>query len=113
MTAGATLGRLATVVLDCDDPEQLAQFWSALLDRPVAEKTDTWWELEPLDGGIAIAFQKVGRHRPPDNRRPQQLHLDIAVDDLHESEQVVLALGATAKSETHTGGGKPWRVYVD
>ncbi|MDX6286730.1 MAG: hypothetical protein QOG53_2215 [Frankiales bacterium] len=112
-TAARPVGRLATVVLDGDDPAALAEFWSVVLDRPVVEKTDGWWELAPLDGGVAVAFQKVGKHRPPSARRPQQLHLDLSVENLHESEQVVLSLGATPLSELHPGAGKPWRVYTD
>jgi len=111
--AGTAVGRLGTVVLDCADPAELAGFWSVVLDRPIVEKTDEWWELAPLDGGVAVAFQRVGKHRPPDARRPQQLHLDIAVDDLDASERSVLELGATTKGDVHPGAGKPWRVYLD
>jgi Glyoxalase-like domain len=112
--APAPTGRLVTVVLDCDAPSSLAAFWSALLDLPVTEKeTDDWWELAPMPGGVGLAFQKVEKHRPPSRSRPQQLHLDIKVDDLSAAEQFVIGLGAEVRSERHPGGGSPWRVYAD
>jgi catechol 2,3-dioxygenase-like lactoylglutathione lyase family enzyme len=113
VTPATPVGRLGTVVLDCDEPAQLAAFWSALLGREIVEQTDEWWELAPLDGGVAVAFQRVGKHRPPNARRPQQLHLDVDVADLDAAERAALALGAVPLGETHPGGGKPWRVYTD
>jgi catechol 2,3-dioxygenase-like lactoylglutathione lyase family enzyme len=105
---------LGAVVLDCADPEQLATFWSGLLDQPVARRSDGWWELAAAPGHPALAFQRVRRHRRPDRRgRPQQLHLDVAVDDLDTAERVALRLGATVLSDRHPGEGNPWRVYAD
>jgi hypothetical protein len=81
---------------------------------PVADKeNDDWWELAPMDGGVALAFQKVEKHRPPNRSRPQQLHLDIKVDDLTAAENFALGLGAQIQSARHPGGGSPWRVYTD
>jgi hypothetical protein len=45
----------------------------------------------------------------PDPARPQQVHLDITVDDINQAEQGVLALGA---SSLHYQG-ENWRVYAD
>jgi hypothetical protein len=50
--------------------------------------------------------------RWPDPAFPQQLHLDIEVDDIAEAEPPVLALGATLL----VGGGgtnSGFRVYAD
>jgi predicted enzyme related to lactoylglutathione lyase len=105
--------RLRTIVLDCDDMHGLATFWSGVLDLPIVERSDDWWELASSGGGIALAVQKVAKHRPPNARRPQQLHIDIAVDDLDEEERRVLELGATALGGVHNTEDKPWRVYAD
>jgi hypothetical protein len=107
------VGVLSSVVLDCKVPAALAEFWGALLDLPVVEKEDDWWQLAPTVGGLSIAFQKVEKHRPPNLARPQQLHLDIKVDDLAAAEEVALGLGATVRSDVHPGDGSPWRVYAD
>ena len=41
--------------------------------------------------------------------RPQQIHLDVRVDDIDRAEQAVLALGATRLSDVEPG----FRVYAD
>ena len=104
---------VATVVLDCNHPASLAEFWGTLLDLPVVDKTEEWWQLAPLPGGVSIAFQRVEKHRPPSASRPQQLHLDVQVDDITAAEELVLGLGAEVRSDLHPGDGSPWRVYAD
>jgi predicted enzyme related to lactoylglutathione lyase len=110
---GRRVGVVSTVVLDCNVPAALAEFWGALLDLPVVEKEDDWWRLAPGEGGVSLAFQKVAKHRPPSPARPQQLHLDIRVADLAEAEEVVLGLGGEVRGDVHPGAGSPWRVYAD
>lgn len=112
MTARRPVGVLSTVVLDCNEPAALAEFWGTLLDLPVVTKEDGWYQLAP-SGGVSIAFQRVEHHRPPSPSRPQQLHLDVKVDDLAAAEEVVLGYGAEVRSEPHPGDGSPWRVYAD
>jgi hypothetical protein len=106
------VGVVTTVVLDCAAPAALAEFWGTLLDLPVVGKEDGWWQLDAV-GGVSIAFQKVERHRPPNASRPQQLHLDVRVDDIAAAEELVLGLGAEVRSDLHPGDGSPWRVYAD
>jgi predicted enzyme related to lactoylglutathione lyase len=108
-----TVGVLSTVVLDCNVPAALAEFWGTLLGLPVVEKEEDWWQLAPMEGGVSVAFQKVEKHRPPNTTRPQQLHLDVKVEDLDAAEEVVLGLGGEVRSERHPGDGSPWRVYAD
>lgn len=59
-----------------------------------------------------VAFQRVDDYTPPEwpgQVVPQQMHLDVRVDDLDAAEEAVLALGATRTgSETPT-----FRVYLD
>lgn len=106
-------GALTTVVLDCNAPAALAEFWGTLLDLPVAAKEDDWWQLAPMPGGVSVAFQKVAKHRPPSATRPQQLHLDVKVDDIGAAEELVLALGGEVRGDLNPGDGSPWRVYAD
>ena len=113
MSAERPVGVVSTVVLDCNVPAALAEFWGTLLDLPVVQKEEDWWQLAPMAGGVSIAFQKVEKHRPPNATRPQQLHLDVRVDDIAKAEELVLALGAHVKSDLHPGDGSPWRVYTD
>jgi catechol 2,3-dioxygenase-like lactoylglutathione lyase family enzyme len=64
-------------------------------------------------GGTPLAFQRVADHRPPvwpGAEHPQQLHLDLAVDDLDAGEAAVVALGAR-KHEVQPG--TTFRVFLD
>lgn len=106
-------GVVTTIVLDCKSPAALAEFWGTLLDLPVADKSEDWWQLEPMPSGVSLAFQKVEKHRPPNASRPQQVHVDVRVEDLAASEELVLLNGGRVLSDLHPGDGKPWRVYTD
>ena len=46
----------------------------------------------------------------PDSTAPQQLHLDLEVEDLDEAEQLVLRLGGIKPDYQP---GETWRVYAD
>ncbi|PZE83299.1 VOC family protein [Curtobacterium sp. MCBD17_032] len=113
------IGSLDVVVLDCPDPAALARFYAELLGGSV-EGADTvgpddeWVEVTlPSAGGRPmIAFQRVDGYRAPEwpgQDVPQQLHLDVKVDDLDTGERAVLAIGARATGE----GTDTFRVYLD
>jgi hypothetical protein len=122
MTAPAAhvpVGRFDTVVLDCPDPLALAQFYAGLLGQEIADDGDDSWQSLRGDGsGVTLAFQRATSHVPPQwpDGPPQQLHLDLTVDDFVTAHQGALALGATALSPTSepepdkTSG---FRVYAD
>jgi Glyoxalase-like domain len=66
------------------------------------------------DGGaVKLCLQQVADHRPPrwpDPVRPQQVHLDLEVDDLPAAEQAAVALGATVAD---VQPGQSFRVLLD
>jgi predicted enzyme related to lactoylglutathione lyase len=106
------IARFPVVVLDCPDPRVLAEFYGAVLG----------WEIEKDDGdmcfiraeyGDALGFQRVDSYtapRWPDQVVPQQMHIDVTVDDLDEAEAAVLALGATKHDHQP---GTTFRVFLD
>ena len=107
------IGRLQLTALDCPDPELLAAFYGAILDWPVAWRSDRWVQLDS-GGGPTLAFQRADHFVPPewpDPERPQQLHLDVEVDDLDTGELAVLELGAS-KAETQPRPDS-FRVFLD
>ena len=111
---GANARGLGAIVLDCADPQALAEFWAQVLGTTVESVEDDWVDLAPtVAGGPRVAFQRVPGYRPPNNRRPQQLHIDVAVSDLDAAERLVLDLGATVRGDIHPAEGFPWRVYAD
>ena len=91
------IGRLHHVVLDCPDPEALAAFYSGLLGLPITYRSDDWVVVAADETSSGLAFQLAPGHRPPswpDPAVPQQVHLDIMVEDVTASGPGVVALGA-------------------
>jgi catechol 2,3-dioxygenase-like lactoylglutathione lyase family enzyme len=91
------IGRLHHVVLDCPDPGALAAFYSGLLGLPITYRSDDWAVVAANETTSGLAFQLAPDHRPPswpDPAVPQQVHLDIMVEDVTVSGPDVLALGA-------------------
>ena len=92
------IGRLHHVVLDCPDPAALAAFYSELLGQPITYQSDDWVVVASNDSASGLAFQLARDHRPPtwpDPAVPQQVHLDVMVEDVAAARPLVLALGAT------------------
>ncbi len=112
----AGIARMRTVVIDCPDPAALAEFYRRLIGGEVTSAAADWVVLEP-EWGHRMAFQQADEYAPPTwptAERPQQLHLDVTVDDIDEAELAVLAIGAT-KPEVQPGeaDGDTFRVYLD
>ncbi|MEV7527039.1 VOC family protein [Agrococcus sediminis] len=105
------IARYPSVVIDCPDAAALGRFYGALLDYTVSE-ADDWVEIRGPEGQ-RICFQQVEGYAAPDwpgQEHPQQMHLDVVVDDLDEAEAATLALGAT-KHEHQPG--ETFRVFLD
>ncbi len=91
------IGRRHHVVVDCPDPERLAAFYSELLGLPVTFTSADWVVVTESPTTSGFAFQRAPDHRPPrwpDPAYPQQVHLDVMVDDQAAAGQRVVALGA-------------------
>ena len=90
------IARFPSIVLDCPDPAALAACYGALLDWQADISAD-WAEVR-AESGPCISFQQVPGYTPPrwpGQQVPQQMHIDVVVDDLDAAETAVLALGAT------------------
>jgi hypothetical protein len=105
------IARYPSLVIDRPDPLALATFYGALLDWPV-EASDDWAHIR-AEYGDSIGFQKVDGYTPPDwpgQAMPQQMHVDVTVDDLDSAEAAVIGLGATKHSHQP---GPTFRVFLD
>lgn len=103
--------RLPSIVIDCPDPRALATFYGAMLDWKLDASSD-WADIR-AENGQCISFQQVQAYTPPEwpsQQVPQQMHLDVIVDDLDIGEAAVLELGAT-KHEHQPG--ESFRVFLD
>jgi hypothetical protein len=103
------------VVLDCAEPRALAEFYQGLLGGEITDDEADWVTL--VVDGRRIAFQQADDFKPPTwptGERPQQLHLDLTVDDIESVESKVLALGAVRHQiQPGEAPGDPFRVYLD
>jgi catechol 2,3-dioxygenase-like lactoylglutathione lyase family enzyme len=91
------VGRLHHVILDCPDPAALAAFYSRLLGTPISYADDDFAVVAANDHTSGLAFQRAPDHRPPtwpDPAVPQQIHLDVMVDDQDAARTAVLEWGA-------------------
>ena len=105
------IARFPSIVIDCPDAAASATFYAAMLDW-TAEIKPNWADIR-ADYGQCISFQQVADYTPPQwpgQQVPQQMHLDVVVDDLDAAEAEVLKLGAT-KHEHQPG--KTFRVFLD
>jgi catechol 2,3-dioxygenase-like lactoylglutathione lyase family enzyme len=92
------------VVIDCPDPRALATFYSQLLGLPVTYTSADWVVVAANDTTSGLAFQLAPEHCAPtwpDPAVPQQVHLDIMVDDLAVAAEAVARLGAVALPGDH------------
>jgi predicted enzyme related to lactoylglutathione lyase len=106
------IARFPIVVLDCPDPKTLAEFYGALLGWKI-EKNDADWCSVRADYGDSLGFQRVDPYTAPQwpgQSVPQQMHIDVDVDDLDEAEAAVLQLGASKHDHQP---GTTFRVFLD
>ena len=105
------IARYPGLVIDCPDPHALAAFYAAMLDWKT-ELSPGWADIRG-SAEHCISFQQVDNYTPPDwpsQQVPQQMHLDVIVEDLDAGEAAVLELGAT-KHEHQPG--TTFRVFLD
>ncbi len=111
------VARLLSVVLDCPDPERLARFYQDLLGYRLHHADDGWVTIaDPTDGNHRLSFQRIENHRAPTwpaGQRPQQLHLDLLVDDLDSAHQRALSAGAAPLADVVVHPDETFRVYAD
>lgn len=110
-----SLARPRSVVLDCPDPRALAEFYRGVFGGEITFAEDDWVVL--MVDRLRLAFQLADEFAAPTwptGERPQQLHLDMTVDDVEAVEPQVLALGATKHAvQPGEAAGDPFRVYLD
>jgi len=106
--------RLNNVTFDCDDPEAVARFWSAALDRPLDPDPTPFFvsigEAGADDGaaGPSFFFSKVPEAKTVKNR----VHVDLASDDREAEVDRLVGLGARRVADKDEYG-HAWTVMAD
>ena len=99
------------LVLDCADPDALADFWGSALGYATLGTAGSYVLLVPTDGpGPKFLLQRVPEGKATKNR----MHLDIETSDI-EAEAVRLEeLGATRLSpDVRFEHGSSWVLMAD
>ncbi|WP_062216363.1 VOC family protein [Streptomyces sp. NBRC 109706] len=110
------IAKLATTVLDCPEPRELAAFYATLLGGELDDDGAGDWVEIVGAGSHVLAFQRSEGYQPPSwpgTEHPQQFHLDLDVPraEWDAAERRALELGATLLESDH--GTRDWRVYAD
>jgi catechol 2,3-dioxygenase-like lactoylglutathione lyase family enzyme len=103
------------VVFDAADLDAESAFWAGVLGgRVVAE--DTWHSVVDADGVWRLGIQLAPNHLQPDwpDGAPQQVHLDLHVDDPAAAHDEVIALGARLlRAADDLSAEEGFQVYAD
>jgi len=104
----------AVVVFDAADLHAESGFWASMLDGHVFED-ETFHSVIDAAGKWRIGVQLAPNHVPPDwpNGSPQQVHLDLHVDDSAQAHEQAMALGARLLRADDLGSEEGHQVYAD
>ncbi|GGS51457.1 glyoxalase [Planobispora rosea] len=107
--------RVRWIDFDCENPYELAGFWSAALGHPQHEDDrpddDECEVVVPPEVGYSMLFQRVSGKKSAKNR----IHLDLVPTDRSREEEVerLLKLGATMLEDHRREDGTGWVVLAD
>ena len=102
------------VVFDAADLSTESQFWAGVLGGQV--DAEERWHMVLVDGKPRIGIQLAPDHIPPDwpDGAPQQIHLDLWVEDFTAAHAQVMSLGARLlKPAADTDTPDNFQVYAD
>ncbi|MER6346046.1 VOC family protein [Streptomyces sp. NPDC001595] len=91
--------RINALIVDADDPERLAAFWSELLGRPVVGRMGPYVWLR-RDDGLGLGFQRTAVPKSGKNR----MHFDVTSPDPAAERRRIEALGGRRLEEYADGG---------
>jgi len=102
---------LREVIIDCNDPRRVADFWGAVLEWDVQQSEDVYWMSEsgePFPSPLLV-FVPVPEKKTVKNR----LHLDVSPIGCERDEEV-LRLEALGARRVDVGQGEQeWVVMAD
>jgi predicted enzyme related to lactoylglutathione lyase len=104
------------VVFDAADLASESSFWAGVLGGRVDAEDD--WHMVIVDDEPRVGVQLAPNHVPPEwpDGTPQQIHLDLWVDDFGAAHDEVMSLGAKVlkpAEETPSESPDNYQVYAD
>lgn len=106
---------MRSVVLDCPEPATLAAFYAELLGGELDDSDPGWAEVRVPGSAVKLAFQRVAHYVAPEwpDGQPQQVHLDMTVDDIGPTSRRAVELGARVVGSTVQEDGCEFLVHTD
>ncbi|MDN5764797.1 MAG: VOC family protein [Humibacillus sp.] len=105
---------LASISIDCPDPDALVPFYCGLLGLEEVFATPDRGVVALAGAGPMLTLMRVDAYEPPswpNGPQSQQMHLDLAADDLEADVAAAIELGARqAQSQP---APDQWRVMLD
>jgi predicted enzyme related to lactoylglutathione lyase len=95
-------------VLDVNDLEGCAEFWSEVLGREITFKVNNYCRIGKGDEPPSLLLQKV----PEPHARKNRAHIDLDVKNIESAVQRVVDLGGTKLDEISEYGIR-WAVMAD
>lgn len=103
------IGELAYIIVDCQDNERLASFWSEVLGLEITDHSHPYIDLAASsDDAPVISFQQVAEPKTTKNR----LHLDVKVENLSVATERIQAIGGRLLQECFEEPFE-WRIMAD
>jgi predicted enzyme related to lactoylglutathione lyase len=103
---------LEHITFSCDEPERVAEFWSALLDYEPEAAGSSWFATDPRGEGTRLLFNRMPKS--PTIELP--IHVDVSVPDREAEVAHVLELGGhLVETKSHSLGDleEKWTVMRD
>jgi predicted enzyme related to lactoylglutathione lyase len=102
------------VVFDASDMDAESSFWAGVLGGTVDVDDD--WHMVMVDGEPLIGVQLAPNHVAPEwpDGSPQQIHMDLWVEDFETAHSDVIALGAEVlRAADDLEAVEGFQVYAD
>lgn len=108
--------RRTVIVFDASDLETESAFWASVFNGYVL-RDENWHSVIDETGEWRIGIQRNPTHiKPewPNGDQQQQIHLDLHVENQHESHEKLVSLGATILQQAENMGSREgFQVYAD
>lgn len=101
-------------MFDAADLAAESAFWAGVLGGAVDAEDD--WHMVMVGGEPRVGVQLAPRHVRPEwpDGTPQQIHLDLWVEDFPAAHEQVMSLGATVLKPVEQGDSPDrFQVYAD
>lgn len=102
------------IVFDAADLDAESAFWAGMFGAHVF-KDDTFHSVIDEAGGWHVGVQLAPNHVPPDwpDGAPQQMHVDLHVDDPRAAHEAAIGLGARLLQAGDLDAEQGHQVYAD